>query len=221
MKSSGFQQVIGGSSDFMKVIMNLDKGCGQLSSNDTLFSGSLFIRITTAEEENTEGVDYCGPVNKCQKVFSLTTLEKLMKVWPVGYHLLNITPIVHSNKPLMPIGYNYIYQKVVGFISEEEEGSNEPVVLYLSSYPDNYSNFSICPILFPRVIGSYLSAFNVIYNHNSIIQSGLSLEKHWVIQSGYFRLSTTMALGIVIKDGNLLFWHGISEKNMDKTISMR
>ena len=51
-------------------------------------------------------------------------------------------------------------------------------------------------------------------------QYELSLEKYWVTQSGYFRLSTTLALGTSIKYGKLLFCHGVLEGNIYKEISM-
>ena len=50
-------------------------------------------------------------------------------------------------------------------------------------------------------------------------QSGITLDKYWVTQSGYFRLATSVALGMGIIDGNLLYCHGVSEVNMDRKIS--
>ena len=41
--------------------------------------------------------------------------------------------------------------------------------------------------------------------------SELELEKYWVKKSGYFRLVTAVALGMVITYGKLLLCHGISE----------
>ena len=49
-------------------------------------------------------------------------------------------------------------------------------------------------------------------------QSDISLEKYWVTQSGYFRLATTVALGMGITDGKLLYCHGVAEGNNDKKI---
>ena len=40
-------------------------------------------------------------------------------------------------------------------------------------------------------------------------------------QSGYFRLATTVALGIGIADGELIFCHGVSQKSENKTISTK
>ena len=53
MKASDFRQQIGGMADLMKRNTNDTKGCGQLSSNDTLFDDSWFRSMKTAEEENS------------------------------------------------------------------------------------------------------------------------------------------------------------------------
>ena len=42
-----------------------------MSPNDNLFYDIWFRGLKTAEESITEGVDYCGPVKKTQKVFLL------------------------------------------------------------------------------------------------------------------------------------------------------
>ena len=49
-------------------------------------------------------------------------------------------------------------------------------------------------------------------------QSDLAIEKYWVTQSVHFRLATTVALGIDIIDGYLLYCHGVAEGNVDKKI---
>ena len=50
-------------------------------------------------------------------------------------------------------------------------------------------------------------------------QSDIAPEKYWVTQSGYFRLVTTVALGMGIKDEKLLYCHGVSDGNVDRKIS--
>ena len=47
-------------------------------------------------------------------------------------------------------------------------------------------------------------------------QSDIALDKCCVTQSGYFRLVTTVTLGMCITDGKLLFCLGISEESVDK-----
>ena len=42
------------------------------------------------------------------------------------------------------------------------------------------------------------------------------VEKYWVTQSGYFRLSTAVELDMGITYGKVLFCHGVSERNVDK-----
>ena len=49
-------------------------------------------------------------------------------------------------------------------------------------------------------------------------QYDLALDKYWLTQSGYFRLTTTVALGMGIIDGRLLLCHGISEESVDRKI---
>ena len=142
-----------------------------------------------------------------------------MKEWTGGSHIvMNNTPRVPGDRTLMDIRYNYRYQKVLGFIDTEGYGSNEPGVPYLSRYPDNDYNVSIHPFLCPHVIGSYFSACNAIENHNSMWQYDIAIEKYWVNQNGYFRLETTVSLGLGILDGKISLYHGISEKSKEKTI---
>ena len=52
-------------------------------------------------------------------------------------------------------------------------------------------------------------------------QSDLSIEKYWVTQHRCLIIDTTVALGILITDGNIIFCRVISEKIKDKTISER
>ena len=73
------------------------------------------------------GVDYCGPAKTSHKGFCLSTLEKLMKDWPVrSYLVLEITPRFTCERPLLAIGYKSNSRKVLGFIATEGAGSTEP-----------------------------------------------------------------------------------------------
>ena len=64
------QQDIRGIDVWMEIIMKTNKGCGKLSSNNTLFSDSWFIRFIAADKSNAEVVDYYGPVKTSHKDFS-------------------------------------------------------------------------------------------------------------------------------------------------------
>ena len=69
------------------------------------------------------------------------------------------------------------------------------------------------------MLGRYFNACNAIDNHNMMRNYDLVLDKYWVTQSGYFRLATTVALGMVITNQKLLLYHGISKDSENKTIS--
>ena len=113
------------------------------------------------------GVDYCRPVKTSNKIFYLSTLEKLMKYWPGGsYIVMKNTPRVPGGRPFLDIGYKYNYRKVPEFIATEGDGSTEPGDPYLSRFPGIYSNVSVLPIVGPHFLGRYFNACNAIENHN-------------------------------------------------------
>ena len=149
----------------MKIITTANKGCGQLSSNETFFADIWFSGVKTEDKAMAEGVDYCGTVKASHKEFYLDMLEKLMKKWRKGSNLvIKGTPRVPGDIPLMAIKYKYKSHKVLGFIDMEGTRSTVPGVPYLSRYPDNYSNVYIFPVLCPNFLGRYFSACNVIKN---------------------------------------------------------
>ena len=117
----------------MKRITKPKKGCGLLSSNVTFFSDSCFGGVKISEEENSEVVGYCSPENTIHKEFFLAMLEDLIKQWLVGSHLfMKGDPIVTGCRPLMAIGYRYIYQRLLGFISMyEPEVLNQVLPIHL------------------------------------------------------------------------------------------
>ena len=117
---------------------------------------------------------------------------------------MNSTPRVPGDIPPMAIVHKYKYRKVLGFIATKGSGSTEPSGPYLSLFPDNYYNVSICPVFCPHVLGSYSDACNTIYNRNRMRHYGLSLDKHLVTQSGYLRLTTTVTLDMVVTDTKLI-----------------
>ena len=156
------------------------------------------------------GVDYFSLVKTIHKGFCLAILEKLMKDWPGGSYLfLKITPRFPGETPLLAIGYKYNSRKVLGFIATEGAGSTEPDDPYLSCFPDIYYNTSVRPVVRPHLLGRYCNACNAIDNHNRMRQSDILLDKYWVTQSGYFRLATTVALGMGVIDGNLIYCHAV------------
>ena len=108
--------------------------------------------------------------------------------------------------------------KFLCVIATKGDGSNEPGDTYLSHFPEIYYNVYVWPFMCPHLLVRYLNACNAIQNHNKMRQSNISLDKYWVTQSGYFRLATTVSLGIGIEYGNLLYCHGVADRNVDKKI---
>ena len=165
------------------------------------------------------GVDYCRPVKTIHKGFCLNTLGQLMRDWLGGsYLVMNSTPRFICGIPLLDIGYKYNSWKVLGFIATEGAGITEPGDPYLYCLPDIYSNISVCPVVRPHFLGRYFNPCNLIDDHNIMQHYDLALDKYWVTQSGYFRLATTVAFDMGITDGKLLYFHGVSEGNVDRNI---
>ena len=69
-------------------------------------------------------------------------------------------PKVPDDVPLVAIGYTYISQKFLGFITMKGDRSNEPGVLCLYLYPEDYFNVSISSVFHSNMIGRYFSDCN-------------------------------------------------------------
>ena len=122
---------------------------------------------------------------------------------------MNITLRVTGDRPLMAIWYKYNSRKILGFIVTEGAVITEPGDPYLSHLPSIYSNVSVHPNVCPHLLVRYFNACNEIDKHNKMQKSELALEKYLGWQSGCFILATTVALGMGVTDGKLLFCHGI------------
>ena len=70
------------------------------------------------------------------------------------------TPRVPGGRIILAIGYKYNYRKVLVFIATEGAGSTDPGDIYLSLFPDIYSNVSVRPVVRPHFLGRYLYACN-------------------------------------------------------------
>ena len=216
MKTSTFQKYIEGTTACMKRLDIDTIGCSQLTSNNTYFADRWFGSVKTAEDAMAEGVDYFGTMKTGQHGYCLAKSEKFMKDFPGGsYLVMKITPRVPGEIPLLKIGYKHNSRKVLGFIAIEGAGSNEPGDHYLSRLPNIYYNVSVRHVVRPHFLGRYLNICNAIDNQNWIRHHNIALEKYWVTQSGYFRITTTFTLGMGIKYGKLLYCHGAAEGNTE------
>ena len=77
MNTSEFKTYLGGTAVCMKRIAMANKGCGQLTSNETYFADIWFIPIKTADEAMAAGLYYCGPVKTSHKGFFFSYVRKV------------------------------------------------------------------------------------------------------------------------------------------------
>ena len=104
MKTSKPQKYLRDTTVCMEKLAIANKGCGQLTSNDTYFADSWLSSVKKSEEAMAAGVDYCGLAKTTHKGFCLAKLEKLMKYFPGGsYLVMKITPRVTGGRPLVDI----------------------------------------------------------------------------------------------------------------------
>ena len=99
------------------------------------------------------------------------------------------------------------------FLLRELEVPNQVILIYLV-YLTFILNFSVHPVVCPHLIGRYFNACNSIDNKNIMRHHDIALEKYLVTHSGYFRLETTVALGMGITYGELNYCHVVAEGNV-------
>ena len=63
--------------------------------------------------------------------------------------------MVPGGRTLIAIGYKYNARKVLYFIVTDNSGSTKTGIPYLSKYPDQFTNVSICPVARPLVMSIF------------------------------------------------------------------
>ena len=71
-------------------------------------------------------------------------------------------------------------------------------ISYLSNYPYQFSNVSICPVASPLLMSKCFGLVNEVDSHNKSHQLDLALDKFWVTKCGWLRLCTTVSMGVNI-----------------------
>ena len=90
---------------------------------------------------------------KNTKGFCKETIEKLTTNWPgSSYLVLRSKTMLPGGRPLIDVGYKYNARKVLSFIVTDNAGSTKTGITYLSKYPDQFTNVSICPVACPLVM---------------------------------------------------------------------
>ena len=156
MKDSRYQKELGATAACTKRMTEETKGIGQNSKKGgpkDCFPLDIFFASKEAAESAMElGDELIGMVKTNTKGFCKETIEKLTKNWPGGsYLVLRSKPMVPGGRTLIAIGYKYNARKVLSFIVTDNAGSTKTGIPYLSKYPDQFTNVSICPVARPLV----------------------------------------------------------------------
>ena len=88
--------------------------------------------------------------------------------------------------------------------------------IYLSKYPDPFSNVAIRPVAYPLFMSKFFGSFNYFYSQNKSSRSDLSLEKLWVTQCGWLRLCTIVAMVITVNNFWKIFFYGVKRYHYEK-----
>ena len=107
------------------------------------------------------GVDMMGMVQTNIKIFFKETIKNLTNNCPGGsYLVLRSKPMVIGVRHLVAIGYKYNAQEVLSFIVAENAGITNSGIPYLSKYPDQFYNVSICFVSCPLVMSKFFGSVN-------------------------------------------------------------
>ena len=152
-----------------------------MTLNDNYFADIWPSRVKIAEEVSNWVLDYYRLAKMSHKIFFFDMLEKLMKEWLRGSHLvIKSTPRVPGDRPLIAIWYKYNSQKALGFISTK---GMEVLIQVIPIYPvflKFNSNVYILPAVCTHILSRYLNACNAIDNHNRIRQYDIAIDIYWV-----------------------------------------
>ena len=168
------------------------------------------------------GVDLIGIVKTNTKGFFKATIEGLTKDWPGGsYIVLSSNNMVPGERPLIEIGYKYNYQNILSFVATVGAGRTMLGINYLLTFPDQFSNISICPVARPHLMSKFFGLVNEVESHNKSRKSDIVMDKFWVKQCGWLWLCTTVAMGIKMTNCWKLFRYGIKGKHYENFIGIR
>jgi len=110
-----------------------------------------------------------------------------VKNWPAGSHIV-LTGSVSKGVDLISVGYKYNSRKVLFFISTYNAGPMSPSSYYKATWLDNNGNTMCLQIPCLQIISKYFQHSNAIDKYNHVHQFLLQLEKHWIMEDGYFSI---------------------------------
>jgi hypothetical protein len=184
-------------------------------SPESFVGDSWFTGIKVAEWASELGHSYFGALKTSTKYTPFQDLIDKMQNWPSGSYLVMECTTPDAGHKLICIGYKYSASKVLVFLGTKKSGSTIPGEPYVARFPDANGNVAQRNVPRPDVISKYFNRSNVIDTHNQARQYELALEKRWIVESGYFRIATTI-LGMTVIDCWRAYKHA-----MDKEITVK
>lgn len=141
---------------------------------------------------NKDAHEFIGAVKTSSGGFPKKDIERIMKKWPSGSHLVLECTTPETGVSLVALGYKYNSRKVLCFVMTKDAGSTAPgLEPYYAKFPDIFGNVKQRKVQRPAVLGRYFGDSDKIDSHNHCRQFRLGLEKHWLTRDCWFRLDTT------------------------------
>ena len=144
------------------------------------------------------GCHFIGVVKTATSQFPKKFLVDKMKDWPWGSHLLLETETRKETK-LCALGCKHNNKRMMMFVFTKGAGHTEKGVPCIATWKDENGNTCIREVPRPHVCSKHCAHCNTIDIHNQGRQGDLSLESHWVVRSGHFRLVTAL-FGMTVTD---------------------
>ena len=118
------------------------KHSGQDSSlrREIFYGDSWFAGVKLAEALRKRGLDFGGPVKTKTSCFPKEELEKIMKHWPSGSHLVIECEVNGEKNCLYAVGYKYSSSKVLTFVFTKNCCDTSPGCPYVAKFSDPFGN---------------------------------------------------------------------------------
>ncbi len=161
-----------------------------------------FGSVKTANEVGLRGHEAVFQVKQNHSLFPKDYIESALKDAPGGVHIA-LEGTTRDEVQLIALGYRYSRKTILFFVLTKNAGTTQLGEPYHMKYTDSYGNVCTRYVDRPDVISNYFAHSNTIDVHNQLRQDSLKLEKKWITQDPFFRLSTTL-IGINVTDTYLL-----------------
>ena len=163
------------------------------------------------------GRHYVGIVETSHSKFPSKYIADKMKDAPTGPHILLRT--YHEGVYLCALGYKFSKrEKVSMFIFTRGAGTTSTEgTHYFQRRNDPFGNVYDKIVERPEVADTYFTYCGAIDHHNKQRQGHLRLEKKWITQDPWFRLSTTL-IGMHVVDAYQLYRYNIHKSYQSMSV---